>query len=337
MKISVILPIYNGEKYLQKCIDSLLVQDYPDYEIILVDDGSLDRSGEICDKYSEKEPRIKTLHQKNSGASAARNAGLCIASGDYVTFVDSDDWVDSNYLSVLQSYMQEASMVVSSFIRETDKRKETTSTSLQCKSVQISYLDPVDAEESAIRPDGIGGYIWSKLFDKKVINEFNIKFCEEIAFCEDQLFLIEYLSHLKKQIVWIKIPIYHYRINMQSTLHLRYQKIDQFNPKLLSEVRAIELEMKYIDEKLLNVFNARLVSAKRMALYIMELNKWQKLSFYREYLSDIRRNLFYYLRFDIGQTWKSKLNMILCAIHPKLSFSFVNIHHYIYRKKISHM
>ena len=99
--ISVIVPIYNNEKYLAKCIDSILVQEYRDFELILIDDGSRDGSGSICDQYAIQDERIVVIHQKNKGVSVARNKGLSIARGNYVTFIDSDDWVMPEYLSVL--------------------------------------------------------------------------------------------------------------------------------------------------------------------------------------------------------------------------------------------
>lgn len=100
-KLSVIVPVYNVEKYLHRCVDSIINQTYSNLEIILVDDGSPDNSGIICDEYAKKDARVKVMHQKNSGVSAARNAGLDVASGEYIAFVDSDDWINDNMYSAL--------------------------------------------------------------------------------------------------------------------------------------------------------------------------------------------------------------------------------------------
>ena len=99
--ISVIVPVYNVEPYLRQCIDSILNQTYTDFELILVDDGSTDRCPEICDKYKEKDDRVRVLHKTNGGLSDARNHGIDIANGDYITFIDSDDMVSKDYLEVL--------------------------------------------------------------------------------------------------------------------------------------------------------------------------------------------------------------------------------------------
>lgn len=101
MKISVIVPIYNVEKYIEKCINSIINQTYKDLEIILVDDGSTDSSGKICDEYAKKDKRIKVIHKKNGGVSSSRNIALTIANGDYITWIDSDDWIEKDTYSKL--------------------------------------------------------------------------------------------------------------------------------------------------------------------------------------------------------------------------------------------
>nr|WP_223225772.1 glycosyltransferase [Lactobacillus gasseri] len=100
-KVSVIIPVYNDEKYLRQCVDSVLAQTYSDLEIILVDDGSTDHTPEICEKYREKYDQIRVLHKKNGGVGSSRNAGLAIATGEYVLFVDHDDWLDKHHIEDL--------------------------------------------------------------------------------------------------------------------------------------------------------------------------------------------------------------------------------------------
>ena len=97
-KVSVIIPVYQAEKYIKSCIDSILEQSFSDFELLLIDDGSTDQSGAICDNYAQMDKRVKVIHQKNAGVSAARNAGLEICCGEYVTFVDADDCIDRGFL-----------------------------------------------------------------------------------------------------------------------------------------------------------------------------------------------------------------------------------------------
>lgn len=97
--ISIIVPVYNIEKYLQRCIESILAQKFVDFELLLIDDGSKDKSGDICDNFALKDKRIKVFHKENGGVSSARNLGIAKAQGEWITFIDSDDWVSEDYLS----------------------------------------------------------------------------------------------------------------------------------------------------------------------------------------------------------------------------------------------
>lgn len=105
--ISIIVPVYNVEKYLSQCIDSILAQAFIDFELLLVDDGSTDGSGRICDEYANKDARIQVFHKKNGGVSSARNIGLEHAQGEWITFVDSDDWLDLKYCQILWEEVQD--------------------------------------------------------------------------------------------------------------------------------------------------------------------------------------------------------------------------------------
>ncbi len=107
--VSIIVPVYNVEKYIDKCVRSLLKQDYGNIEVILVDDGSPDKSGYIIDRLKEEDNRIVVIHQENHGVSSARNAGMAVASGEYITFVDGDDWVDANYVTYFVDLLEKSS------------------------------------------------------------------------------------------------------------------------------------------------------------------------------------------------------------------------------------
>src|SRR5690606_27273688 len=100
-KVSVIIPVYNAEKYLRECIDSVLAQTFDDFELLLINDGSTDGSGKICDEYAQKDARVKVFHKENGGVSSARNLGLDNAKGEWITFIDSDDWIGENYFYCL--------------------------------------------------------------------------------------------------------------------------------------------------------------------------------------------------------------------------------------------
>lgn len=114
--ISVIVPIYNVEKYLARCVDSIVNQTYKDFELILVDDGSPDNSGKICDEYAKKDSRIKVVHKKNGGLSDARNAGMAVATGEYISFIDSDDYVSDDFFECLLDVMNKKTAILLSAV-----------------------------------------------------------------------------------------------------------------------------------------------------------------------------------------------------------------------------
>lgn len=196
--ISIIVPVYNAEKYLRRCIDSILSQSFTDFELILVDDGSTDRSPQICDEYATRDKRIRLIHKKNGGVSAARNDGIDIAQGKFLTFVDSDDWVDEVYLECLYKN-KEYNYVISSFINEPNgkirKLRSKTFVGERLKDyVSISYLS--------------NGYPWGKLFNSKIIKDNSIKF-KNIKVYEDLLFCLEY-AHNCTSICCMANAHYHY-------------------------------------------------------------------------------------------------------------------------------
>lgn len=169
-KISVIVPIYNTEEYLDRVISSLINQTYKNIEIILIDDGSTDNSGIMCDKYSEKDGRIKVIHQKNKGVSEARNKGLKVASGTYIGFVDSDDYIKCDMYEILYNNLKETESDISAcgyFVFKDDLPK------FDDKS-RIKIYSKDDALKDIITDGALTNFLWNKLFKKEIFK--NIKF-----------------------------------------------------------------------------------------------------------------------------------------------------------------
>ena len=213
-KISVIVPVYNVEKYLPRCIGSLLRQSFTNFELILVNDGSTDRSGKICDEYAKKDDRIKVIHKPNGGVSSARNSALAEALGKYVAFVDADDWVDPEYLENLLRAMQDnVDLVVSGY---KDCEKEIVSIESNDRTIQL-YQDKFGVEQMFSLPQ-INIPV-SKLFILDLIRENAIKFDTKIHFGEDKLFVLEYLNYCKT-VRLLKCSNYYYnRLNQNSSTH----------------------------------------------------------------------------------------------------------------------
>lgn len=214
IEFSVIIPIYNTEKYLARCINSIINQTYKKMELILVDDGSTDNSKKICDKFARNYKMIKVVHQKNKGVSAARNVGLKLASNEYIVFVDSDDWIEKETLENLYNVIKhnEIDCIVSN-LKEKVRKKVTNKNQIQTWEKEIEKLIITEKINSPV----------NKVYRNSIIKSNNIKFDEEISIGEDLLFNIEYFINSKKIYILNK-KLYHYEISNNNSLTRKYKK-----------------------------------------------------------------------------------------------------------------
>ena len=195
--VSIIVPIYNVQKYLPRCIESVLNQTYKNFELILVDDGSPDRSGDICEYYAKKDSRIKVIHKQNGGVSSARNAGLSKMKGVYATFLDSDDFLPNTAIEILYNEMQNKNADCSiGSIKRIDVFKSILKKNLNsvvevANSIQMTTLifDRNKYDEL--------GFIAGKLYKSKILRENSIFFIEGL-FGEDGEFFFNYLKYCKR-------------------------------------------------------------------------------------------------------------------------------------------
>ena len=201
-KISVIVPVYKAEAYLHRCVDSLLAQTYTDFEVLLVDDGSPDRSGEICDEYARKDSRVRVFHKENGGVSSARQCGMDYAQGEYTIHADPDDWVDSTMLEELyrKAKEEDADMVICDFYEE---RKNKTIYMRQ----QPSSLDHETVLHELFQQ--LHGSCWNKLVRRACYGEFGVRFPLELSYCEDLYVNACLLSH-KMNVAYLPKSFYHY-------------------------------------------------------------------------------------------------------------------------------
>lgn len=200
-KISIIVPIYKVEPYLRRCIDSVMMQAYTDFELILVDDGSPDNCGMICDEYAKKDYRIRVIHQENGGVSTARNAGLRVAKGEYIAFCDSDDFLGQDWLnSLLACCCNKAMDLVSSGYTMCTENGVTIKQVKHKKEIVVlsTEQEVVDFLIHRVLLFDIGWEIWTKLFKREIIEANKIRFCETCNnFAEDMGFVMEYLLYCK--------------------------------------------------------------------------------------------------------------------------------------------
>ena len=238
--ISVIIPVYNVEKYLRECLDSVLAQTYKNLEIILIDDGSPDNCGKICDEYAQKDNRIKVIHQVNQGVSAARNAGLKVATGEYIAFVDSDDFIKPDMYEYLYALIskEHADMAMCNVI-QTDTFQSAAP--IQANYRLIKNRDIFDYSDWM--------YLVNKLFSHAILAEYTMD--ETTSYGEDALFIF----NLVKQNILIALgnkETYFYRKNPTSAIHV-------FKPSHLNKLKLTDQCLQYAKEHHLTKFyNSRL-------------------------------------------------------------------------------
>lgn len=207
-KVSVIVPAYNAEDVVGRCLDSILGQDFTDLELIVIDDGSTDGTPAVLDGYAERDGRVRVVHKANAGVSAARNDALDLARGDYVQFLDADDWITPDATTLLVRAMEEggADMVIADFYRVVGERV--------ARKGDIDEDGPLTREQYAdlmmqAPADYYYGVLWNKLFRRPVIERNHLRMDPDVSWSEDLIFNMEYVLHCDR-IVPLRAPVYYY-------------------------------------------------------------------------------------------------------------------------------
>lgn len=276
--LSIIIPIFNSENYLRQCVDSILAQTFSDFEILLINDGSTDSSGILCDEYACQYNNIYVLHKENEGVSIARNSGVELAQGEYIVFVDSDDWLEKDALSFLmrEEVMPDLMFYGSSFHLSNEKVHS------YCLNYCVYYgfaevqKGIVDLITNPSYPDYLG-YTWNKVFKRSILQENNIRFVKKLSYREDEAFTLQYASHCKNLITLPNV-VYNYRVSDTGLTKKKHTK----NEFLLLSYDYQNSLLFYTDEKLQNYISSqiarnylnaikRIVNAKERNVIIEEL------------------------------------------------------------------
>lgn len=231
--ISVVIPVFNAEKYLKKCVESIENQTYKAFEIILVDDGSTDNSGKMCDELKQSNGNISVIHQKNSGASSARNAGIESASGEYVVFCDSDDYIDAEMLRKLtEAKKSHPSKLVLCGIE-----KITSSGRKSCLLEGEKLLEVSKKDFFAVQKAQLFNAPVNKLFERDILIKKNIRFNPSVALGEDLIFNADYVMATGQDFVVVNEPLYIYDTSINNSVSKKYL------PHMLDDY--IEMEKKF--------------------------------------------------------------------------------------------
>lgn len=319
-EISIIIPVYNVEEYLSKCIDSVLAQTFSDYEIILVDDGSPDNSPKICDNYAAKDRRIKVIHQKNGGLSAARNAGLAIANGKYILFVDSDDYISPNMLEVMYSNTKQtnADIVVSSVVK-VDKNGRIIRIERIIKEENDKYEYLQDKYGTGI---GIYDISCGKLYKKYLFD--NIRF--PIGKINEDAFVVNRLIHQCKRITKAERAEYFYLQHNESIMNRKY------SVKRLDGIEACIGQAKFLQE---NKYPQEVVNAAVNSIFLVLEGSYLEASKcmhgehknYKKRYKELYREFRKVIKPCLGSNMKllRKLKMASTYVFPELTLRYVGV------------
>ena len=255
--VSIILPVYNAESTLRRCIESILNQEYTDFELILIDDGSSDLSADICDEYRQKDSRIKVIHKENTGVSDSRNKGMEAATGEFLQFVDADDWItaDATKLMVREAVKENCDLVITDFYRVIGNRVSHKGSIKEAGVLTRETLAEYMMESPA---DFYYGVLWNKLFRRDIIVEHQIRMDEKISWCEDFLFNLEYILYIKEASI-LQIPVYYY-LKTEGSLVAQ--------SKSISKVVQTKLQIfEFYNEFYKSVYDEKEYSKKRLGVY----------------------------------------------------------------------
>ena len=259
--ISVIVPIFNAEKYLHRCIKRILAQDYTDYELLLIDDGSTDNSGTICDEFAKYDKRVRVFHKKNGGVSSARNLGLDNSIGEYIMFVDSDDYMLPGMLEVMLSTLEskKADLVVCG-TTETGGGywRPIADVDYSINQLKENFVSLLHTE--LLSPP------WNKIYKKEIIG--SNRFCEDISFGEDLLFNIQYLEKCENISFIKESPFYHEKENENSL-------VVKFNRNRLLDIEKVWVVVDRFSEDKEGLYSKYL---RDLTVYVRQLLKTKQYS-----------------------------------------------------------
>ena len=302
--ISVIVPVYKAENYLHRSVDSLLAQTFADFEIILVDDGSPDNSGAICDEYAQKDNRVKVIHKENGGVASARQCGIDNAAGIYTIHADPDDWVEPTMLEELynKAIAENADMVICDFYVSTKEGNKYREQALS-EGNSSKALDDLLSNK-------LHGSLWNKLIKKSCFTDFNIRFIEGLNYCEDYLVCVKILSHDIK-VTYLDKAFYYYDqiVNEESITR-------KFTTKTIEQIK---LFITNLDKTLNN--RQEVINRHKLDLKFLVFQENMQKEF-KELYPEVN-----------GQIWKMKTSVINRSLLFMSTKGFFRIAYYLYKLK----
>lgn len=315
-EISIIVPIYNVEKYLKRCIDSILNQSFKNFELILVDDGSTDNSGKIIDEYESIDKRIRVIHKENGGQGSARNRGLDIAKGNYIGFVDSDDWIHRDMYKILYENIIKYNAQISQIDHYTSKNyiKDDCINGYNIKIIDNVLEEFGDCTSFELLPYI---FVWNKLYSADIWKKFRF---EENKFAED-LRVIYKIYDKSNNLIRIECKLYYYYMSDNSSTR------GKFNIKKLEDIEAWEEMLQFFNNSYpnINISNLKSVFCGRLLRYYFWSSEYKDIQ--KKLKREFNNNFRYILR-NKKLNYKEKSVYVFFFINPKIC-------KFIYKNKLS--
>lgn len=237
--ISIIVPVYKAEKFISRCVDSVIAQTYQDWELLLVDDGSPDQSGVICDNYSRNDQRIKVFHKQNGGVSSARNLGIENAQGEWITFLDADDYILTDFLSHLADKIQPGIDLIISGSKRFGDSSLDNSIPCDCEyDSNLLIINKINVKQEDYVFHGTCSYPWGKLLRTSVVKQHHLCFDTSMKVSEDTCFMLKYLNRIDK-VLFVKGGDYMYYTSSGSKTYMQ-MSLDEYKTHTEGLKRTLE-------------------------------------------------------------------------------------------------
>ena len=310
-KISVIIPVYKVEKYLDKCVESVINQTYKNLEIILVDDGSPDACPKMCDDWAKKDKRIKVIHKQNGGVSSTRNIGLKNATGDYIAFVDADDYIEKEMYEKLINAINEnkadlAFCYFNNVYEDSGAIKKVYEKNLKTlgENLSFDYFLKVGSKNNKdyLETENIMGNVWRILFARELLE--NVSFNENLTICEDLIFVTEVLKKKPKVCV---VEDYLYNYVQRNTSAMHNLSIKKVNSHINACRILVELYKPLVENNVLNAYKFSVYKSLVSEVLILGSKKELKELVENEYFSSLRNKNNYVAAKNSCATKKAKL------------------------------
>lgn len=304
-KVSILIPAYNAERFLMRCIESILKQTYEELEIIVINDGSHDGTWELCNKYEKQEQRIQVIDQQNKGVAAARNVGLKNATGDYILFVDADDWIEPDMVERLMNAISEQELIDIAFCSHDNA--ETLEQVVRGVVAPKEIWNREKQQEEFLIHQRMTGMLWNKLIRAELFA--GISFDETVGYGEDAQVLWKVLKHSRNMVV-VQDVLYHHVLDDQSISHQKYSKNKYSAIKVWEEIEA---EVNKECPQWNSLVQERLLATATYTYYEMKCSQYRNKEERCHLRKIVRQNIKVLFRKN-RMTWKMKSFAIVIAL-----------------------